>query len=99
MGSCRMQRLGLADVLPYFKKSEHQQRGANEYHATDGPLWVSDLPSKHELADAFIGAGHELGSPLNDDFNGASQEGAGYQFHHPGRDVAGAPPPPMKSPH
>ena len=69
---------GYSDVLPYFKKSEHQQRGANEYHATEGPLWVSDLPSKHELADAFIGAGHELGSPLNDDFNGASQEGAGY---------------------
>ena len=41
-------------------------------------MWVSDLPSKHELADAFIGAGHELGAPLNDDFNGASQEGAGY---------------------
>ena len=49
------------DVLPYFKKSEHQQRGANEYHATDGPLWVSDLPSKHELADAFISAGRRTG--------------------------------------
>ena len=69
---------GYSDVLPYFKKSERQQRGANEYHAADGPLWVSDLPSKHELADAFIAAGHELGSPLNDDFNGATQEGAGY---------------------
>jgi choline dehydrogenase len=69
---------GYWDVLPYFKKSEHQQRGANEYHATDGPLWVSDLPSKHELADAFISAGEELGSPPNKDFNGETQEGVGY---------------------
>ena len=86
---------GYSDVLPYFKKSEHQQRGGNEYHATDGPLWVSDLPSKHELADAFIGAGHELGSPLNDDFNGASQEGAGYVQVTTRKGVAGAPPPPI----
>lgn len=69
---------GYSDVLPYFKKSERQERGPNEYHGADGPLWVSDLPSKHELADAFISAGRELGAPLNGDFNGETQEGAGY---------------------
>jgi len=66
------------DVLPFFKKSEHQQRGADRYHGTGGPLWVSDLPSRHELADAFIATAIRTGSPRNDDFNGPTQEGAGY---------------------
>ncbi|MDG4889967.1 MULTISPECIES: GMC family oxidoreductase N-terminal domain-containing protein [unclassified Mesorhizobium] len=68
---------GYADVLPYFKKAEHQARGADEYHGIGGPIWVSDL-SAHPLADAFIDAAISTGSPLNRDFNGASQEGAGY---------------------
>jgi choline dehydrogenase len=69
---------GYEDVLPFFKKSEHQERGANAYHGGDGPLWVSDLPSRHELADAFIDASVGLGFPRNDDFNGATQDGTGY---------------------
>jgi choline dehydrogenase len=69
---------GYDDVLPYFRKAEHQQRGADEFHGTGGPLWVSDLPSKHELADAFIEAARRNGAPLNDDFNGKRQDGAGY---------------------
>ena len=69
---------GFDDVMPYFKKCEHQQRGANAYHATGGPVWVSDLPSRHELADAFIESAIRLGSPQNDDFNGETQLGAGY---------------------
>jgi choline dehydrogenase len=69
---------GFEDVLPFFKKAEHQQRGADKYHGVDGPLWVSDLPSRHELADAFIEAARRSGSPLNDDFNGPKQDGAGY---------------------
>src|SRR5271165_1529874 len=58
------------DVLPYFRKSEDQQRGANEYHGTGGPLAVSDLRSKHELNDAFVAGAQELGFPYNADFNG-----------------------------
>ncbi|MCB1487487.1 MAG: GMC family oxidoreductase N-terminal domain-containing protein [Bauldia sp.] len=69
---------GFDDVLPFFKKAEHQERGADKYHGVDGPLWVSDLPSRHELADAFIEASHKRGAPLNDDFNGDSQDGTGY---------------------
>ena len=69
---------GFDDVLPYFKKSEHQERGADAFHGTEGPLWVSDLPSRHELADAFSEASIRLGSHRNDDFNGAAQEGTGY---------------------
>jgi choline dehydrogenase len=66
------------DVLPYFKKAESQQRGADEYHGGDGPLSVSDQTEPHELCEAFIAAGQQTGIPRNDDFNGASQEGIGY---------------------
>tara|TARA_B100001123_G_scaffold409683_1_gene504040 strand:- start:1238 stop:2836 length:1599 start_codon:yes stop_codon:yes gene_type:complete len=66
------------DVLPYFKKSENQQRGESHYHGVGGPLHVSDLPSRDELADAFNQTSLNLGAPKNDDFNGITQEGNGY---------------------
>ena len=69
---------GFGDLLPYFKRSEDQSRGANEWHGVGGPQAVSDLPDRHELCDAFIAAAGEVGIPRNDDFNGAAQEGAGY---------------------
>ncbi len=69
---------GYEDVLPYFVKSEKNQRGAVAYHGASGPLKVSDIGAKHELVEAFINGAGELGIPRNDDFNGASQEGAGY---------------------
>ncbi|BBK44659.1 choline dehydrogenase [Allostella vacuolata] len=65
------------DVLPYFRKSECQERGADAHHGGDGPLAVSDLRTPHELHDAFIAAAQEAGYPFNPDFNGASQEGVG----------------------
>ena len=67
-----------ADVLPWFRKLEHNVRGANEYHGTDGPLWASDIGAIHPLVEAMIAGASELGIPRNDDFNGAAQEGAGY---------------------
>jgi choline dehydrogenase len=67
-----------ADVLPYFKRAEHQVRGPDEWHGVGGPLVVSDVPDKHELCEAFIQACNELGYPTNPDFNGASQDGVGY---------------------
>jgi choline dehydrogenase len=69
---------GFDDVLPYFKKAENQQRGADDYHGGDGPLPVSDLGHPDPLSAAFIAAAAERGLPLNPDFNGASQEGAGF---------------------
>ncbi len=69
---------GYDDVLPYFIKSEGNQRGAGRFHGGDGPLRVSDIGAKHELIEAFIGGATEIGVPRTDDFNGASQEGAGY---------------------
>ncbi|PWQ92894.1 GMC family oxidoreductase [Leucothrix pacifica] len=66
------------DVLPYFKKSEDQARGANEYHGVGGPLKVSDLRLRRPIADYFIKAATQIGIPLNEDYNGATQEGVGY---------------------
>jgi choline dehydrogenase len=69
---------GFEDVLPYFRKAEDQARGGDEYHGVGGPLCVSDPVEPHELCEAFIAAAAETGLPRNDDFNGATQEGAGY---------------------
>jgi choline dehydrogenase len=66
------------DVLPYFIKSEGNERGASAFHGGDGPLKVSDIGAEHELIEAFIAGAGELGVPRTDDFNGAAQEGAGY---------------------
>jgi choline dehydrogenase len=69
---------GFDDVLPYFRRSEDQARGADDFHGSGGPLAVCDPPDPHPLCDAFIAAGEEAGFPRNDDFNGATQEGIGY---------------------
>ncbi|HMK69294.1 MAG TPA: choline dehydrogenase [Stellaceae bacterium] len=66
------------DVLPYFKKSQDQQRGESDLHGVGGPLSVQNQVEPHEVCDAFIKACEETGIPRNDDFNGANQEGAGY---------------------
>jgi choline dehydrogenase len=69
---------GYDDVLPYFKKAENQQRGADEYHGAGGPLPVSDWRHADPLSEAFVVAAAQTGIPTNPDFNGASQEGAGF---------------------
>jgi choline dehydrogenase len=69
---------GYDDVLPYFKKAEDQQRGADDFHGAGGPLPVSDLVHGDPVSEAFIAAAAEAGIPKNSDFNGASQEGAGF---------------------
>jgi choline dehydrogenase len=66
------------DVLPYFRRAEHQTRGADEFHGSGGPLCVSDVPDHHPICEAFIQSAIEMGYPRNDDFNGARQEGVGY---------------------
>ncbi|MBV6418168.1 MAG: Alcohol dehydrogenase [acceptor] [Steroidobacteraceae bacterium] len=69
---------GYADCLPYFCKSEDQQRGANEWHGAGGPLAVCDVADDQPLVEAFIAAGAAVGLPRNDDFNAATQEGLGH---------------------
>jgi choline dehydrogenase len=69
---------GFDDVLPYFKKAEDQARGADALHGTGGPLPVSDMIVSDPLSKAFVAAAVENGIPYNPDFNGVSQEGAGF---------------------
>ncbi len=66
------------DVLPIFKRAEDNERGADDFHGTGGPLGVSDLRYRNPLSDIFIEAASELQLPSNQDFNGARQEGIGY---------------------
>jgi choline dehydrogenase len=69
------------EVLPYFKKAEHQQRGSGEFHGVDGPLSVTDPIAPSVLNECFIDAATNLGYARNPDFNGIRQEGAGlYQL-------------------
>jgi len=67
-----------SDILPYFQKAETFERGGDDYRGGGGPLNVADMYEKHELIDAFIDAGVEIGSKRNPDYNGADQEGFGY---------------------
>jgi len=69
---------GYDDVLPYFKRAEDNERGADAYHGSGGPLKVSDIPDRREICEAFIAAAEQSGIPRNADYNGASQEGVGY---------------------
>ncbi|MDQ6638619.1 MAG: choline dehydrogenase [Pseudomonadota bacterium] len=71
------------DVLPYFKRAEHNERGGDEFHGQGGPLDVMDLRSPHRFGPVFVEAARQAGHPLNADFNGARQEGVGlYQVTH-----------------
>jgi len=69
---------GYDDVLPYFIRSENNQRGASSFHGDTGPLRVSDIGAQHELIEAFIAGAAQNQVPRTEDFNGARQEGAGY---------------------
>ncbi len=67
-----------ADVLPYFKRAEDNQRLVDAYHASGGPLGVSYPVNPLPISEAFIRAAQEYGIPYNPDFNGARQEGVGH---------------------
>jgi choline dehydrogenase-like flavoprotein len=66
------------EVLPYFRRAESNQRFADEYHGTDGPLGVSVPVNPLPISEAFLRAAQQLGIPYNPDFNGARQEGIGH---------------------
>ncbi len=65
-------------VLPFFLKSQDQQRGESPLHATGGPLSVQDLRYTNPLSKVFLEAGAAIGFPLNDDFNARQQAGFGF---------------------
>lgn len=67
-----------AEVLPYFKRSEHFEQGSNIYHSQGGELNVASTKDPSAIDELYIQAAHSLGHPINDDFNGESQIGFGY---------------------
>jgi choline dehydrogenase-like flavoprotein len=68
------------EVLPYFKRAEHNERGADDWHGSGGPLNVKDQTSPSRFDSVFIKAAEQAGFHHNPDFNGAEQEGVGiYQ--------------------
>lgn len=76
-----LQGWGYADVLPYFKRSESFEGGADPRHGAEGPLRVSKASSPNPIYRASIEAGRQAGYPLTSDFNGHQQEGFGpYQL-------------------
>jgi choline dehydrogenase len=69
---------GWNDVLPYFRRSEDQERGADALHGVGGPLAVSDARLSRPICDAWVEAAQRAGYPFNPDCNGPTQEGVGY---------------------
>ena len=80
---------GWEAVLPYFRKSENNQRGGDALHGDGGPLQVSDQAAPRPISRAFVAAAGQMQVPLVDDFNRGDTEGAGLaqvtQFHQPDR--------------
>ena len=68
---------GWADVLPYFRRAEHSERGSDDFHGAGGPLHTSNRCLPHVLNQVFIDAAVEAGHARTDDFNGPQFEGAG----------------------
>ena len=69
---------GWDDILPYFIKSENQERGKDDYHGVGGPLSVSDQRIKLPLLNEFQNAAEEFGIPKTKDFNTGDNHGCGY---------------------
>lgn len=65
------------EVLPYFKKSEHREAGATEFHGQGGELNVAPVTDPSSINDVFIEASQQMQLPVNTDFNGTQQEGVG----------------------
>ena len=69
------------DVLPYFRRSEHQERGDDDFHGTGGPLNISDMTEQHPISGALLEAAVEAGIPRSPDINARHQEGVTwFQF-------------------
>ena len=73
---------GYEDVLPYFKKMEHFERGGDEYRGANGPLWISDPVVKEKSSYDFIEAANRIGIPVTEDMNGALHDGVGFMQHN-----------------
>jgi choline dehydrogenase len=72
---------GYADVLPYFKRSQNNERGGDAWNGEGGPLHTTPAPPGYPLQRVFVQACRQAGYPLTSDFNGYQQEGAGMYRH------------------
>ncbi|HCH23176.1 MAG TPA: glucose-methanol-choline oxidoreductase [Oceanospirillaceae bacterium] len=77
------------EVLPYFIKSENNQRGADVWHGGEGPLQVADQAQPRPISEAFVAACAEQGVAQCEDFNRGANAGAGLyqvtQFYQAGK--------------
>ena len=73
---------GYQSVLPYFKKSEDYDRGADDYHGTGGLMHVTTRYQAHVVTQAMVDAAVQAGHPLNRDHNGADILGVGFNHTH-----------------
>lgn len=69
---------GWNDILPYYLRSERNERGRNAFHNDRGELSVSDPIMRHEFSKFFIAAAGDQGFPENQDFNDGEQDGVGF---------------------
>ncbi|TIX38430.1 MAG: choline dehydrogenase, partial [Mesorhizobium sp.] len=65
------------DVLPYFRRSESNERGNSAIHGSDGPLSVSNPSVIHPTVRDFIEAANKCGLPHRTDFAAGDIEGVG----------------------
>tara|TARA_B110000003_G_C16648342_1_gene533056 strand:+ start:978 stop:2657 length:1680 start_codon:yes stop_codon:yes gene_type:complete len=65
------------EILPYFKKAEHNEVHQDSFHGQNGPLNVAKIRHKNKPVDEFVETGSSIFG-FNDDFNGENQEGIGY---------------------
>jgi choline dehydrogenase-like flavoprotein len=77
-GAAGLNGWNYTDILPYYRKSERNERWSNEYHGTDGVWHVSEPRCLSPLTRTFLDASSAAGIPENTDFNGATQDGVGY---------------------
>src|SRR5207253_3246186 len=66
------------DLLPYFRRSENYEPGADAFHGQGGPLNVAERRHNNPLSATFLEAAQQAGHRANPDFNGAEQEGSGW---------------------
>ena len=72
---------GFDSVLPFFRRMEHNERGADKYRGQGGPLWISDPTIMHPANTDFVEAAVRAGVPRTDDLNGEVHDGVGYMQH------------------
>ncbi|WP_137894489.1 GMC family oxidoreductase N-terminal domain-containing protein [Ramlibacter sp. 2FC] len=73
---------GFEDVLPYFKRMEHNERGSDDYRGTGGPLWISDPVIRHPASVDFVESAVRLGIARTEDLNGELHDGVGFMQHN-----------------